>query len=158
MQVIREINGHQYEFEVPENWIIAEEMKGVYNGYKLSHETSCYSSKIYKTNTSEFSDKETKNIGTLLFNPDTERITLYKFVNDEIHRFETGDAYGVNNEIIKRLRTFDRILIENKTNYFEISVAKAVKVGQYLHFDKYELQLFIPISEFKVKDKKKQKK
>lgn len=149
MEITKTINGHEYTFEVPQNWIVAEEIKGNYDGYKLTHETNCYCSKIYKQNTNFFDDKEIKNIGTLIYNPETERITLYKHVNDEEHRFEKGLAYGINNEIIKHLRTFDKILIENKTNKFVISVAKALKVGQYLHFNKYELQLFIPISEFK---------
>lgn len=158
MEVVRIVNGHEYTFVVMPNWMVAEEIKGNYDGYKIEQETSCYKSVLYKINTGAFKTKERKNIGTLICNPETEQITLYKFVNDEEHRFKSGQMYGINNEIIKHLRTYDRILIENKTNYFEISVAKAMKVGQYLHFDKYELQLFIPISEFKTKEKSKKTK
>lgn len=157
MQITKEVNGHEYTFEVPENWIIAEEIKGNYDGYKIIQETSCYCSKLFRVNTSAFLEKEVKQIGMLCYNPDTEKVTLFKFVNDEEHRFEKGQMYGINNEIIKHMRTFDRIVIENKTHKFEISVAKAVKVGQYLHFDKYELQLFIPIDEFKTTEKKVKK-
>lgn len=149
MQITKNIKGIEYTFEVPQNWMVAEEIKGNYDGYKLTHDTNCYCSKIYKTNTSFYEDKKVKNIGTLIFNPETERITLYKYVNDEEHKFLKSQSYGINNEIIKHLRTFDKIIIENNKSKYLISVSKALKVGQYLHFDKYELQLFIPISEFK---------
>lgn len=157
MQITKNINGHDYTFEVPENYIVAEEISGTYDGYKLTQETCCYCSRIFKKETSEFSGKEVKHIGTLIYNPDSSKITLHKFVDDAEHKFIKGQSYGINNEIIKRLRTFDRILIENKKNYFEIPVAKALKIGNYLHFDKYELQLFIPIEEFKIIEKRGKK-
>lgn len=159
MQITKEINGHEYTFEVTQNWLAAHDIAKCYDGYKIFHCTSCYCSKLYLQNTSVFEEnKEPKLIGTLIYNPDTERMILYKKVSDEEHKFIKGQSYGINNEIIKHLRTFDKIIIDNSSNRFEISVAKAIKVGEYLHFNKYELQLFIPIEEFKMTDIKKNKK
>lgn len=155
MEIKKIINGHEYTFEVPQNFIVAEEIKGNYDGYKIIHETNCYSSTLYKANTNFYEKKKMQNIGILVFNPETEKITLHKFVNDAEHKFLKSQSYGINNEIIKHLRTFDNIIIHNKKDKFFISVSKALKVGQYLHFDKYELQLFIPISEFTILKKKK---
>lgn len=154
MQITKVINGHEYTFEVPQNAITAKEICRSYDGYKIECEISCNTTWFYKINTGFTVDKTPKMIGQLSYNPETERMTLYKFVDDEKHRFEASVSYGINNEIIKHMRVFDRIVISNKTNRFEISVAKAIKVGQYLHFDKYELQLFVPISEFKMFERK----
>ena len=149
MQIKKTIKGIEYTFEVPLNMIIAQDIAKSYDGYRIEQETNCYTSNLYKVNTSVFLPKERKLIGRLLYNPNYDYITLYKFVNDDIHKFLKSDAYGINNEIIKHLRTCDKIMIRSKDNKYTISVAKALKVGQYLHFDKYELQLFIPIKEFK---------
>jgi len=149
MQITKEINGREYTFEVPQNHIIAKDIAKSYDGYRIEFTTDCYTSKLFMVNTSAFLPKERKLIGTLRYNPETEIVTLVKFVDDEIHKFLKMESYGINNEIIKHLRPCDQILIVAGKAKFKISVNKAIKVGQYLHFNKYELQLFIPISEFK---------
>lgn len=149
MQITKEINGMEYTFEVPLNHIVATDIAKSYDGYRIEHNTECYISKLFKVNTSAFLPKERKLIGTLKCNPETEIITLIKYVDDDVHKFLKTEAYGINNEIIKHLRPCDKILIVAGKSKFTISVSKALKVGQYLHFSKYELQLFIPISEFK---------
>lgn len=156
MRITKKINGIEYEFEIPLNHIIAKDIARSYDGYRIEQISECYSSFLYKVNTSAFLPKERKLIGRLKYNPSTDNITLIKFVDDNIHKFLKAEAYGINNEIIKHLRPCDKILINaNKTKYI-ISIAKALKVGQYLHFDKYELQLFVPIKEFQiVKNSKK---
>lgn len=158
MQIVKVIKGIKYTIEVPFNQEIAHSMAQSYNGYRIEAITEAYSTKLYKVNTSAFLPKETKLIGSLVYDTETDTITLYKYVDNNIHKFLKADSYGINNEIISRLRAKDKILIsDGKTNY-KISVRKALSVGQYLQFDKYEKQLFIPISEFKTSEVKKRQK
>ena len=149
MQIKKVKNGITYTYEIPFNQEIAHGMAQSYDGYRIEAITQAYSTKLYKVNTSAFLPKERKLIGTLVYDCDTDTITLYKFVDNDIHKFLKADSYGINNEIISRLRAKDRIFIsDGKINYI-ISVRKALAVGKYLQFDKYERQIFIPISEFK---------
>lgn len=153
MLVKKEINGHIYEFELLDNAIIANKIKGRYLGYNLTQFTEGCVSKIYMQETGCMSSGKKKCIGTLIYNQDKEKITLYKNVNPKEHLHIKSNSYGVNSEIIKNLRTSDGIIIDDKKNKYYISVAKALKVGQYLHFNAYELQLFIPIEQFKILSK-----
>lgn len=155
MKVTKIINGIEYEFEIPLNQELGSSMAQSYYGYKIQAKTNGYHTELYKVNTSAFLPKETKLIGTLIYNIDIDQITLYKFVDMTKHKFIKSDSFGVNNEIISRLRPKDRIFISNGEVNYIISVRKALTVGKYLQFDKYEKQLFIPIEEFKVKDVKK---
>lgn len=155
MKVIKVINGKEYEFEIPLNQELASSITQSYYGYRIEDKTSGYHTELYKVNTSAFLHKETKLIGTLVYNVNMDQITLYKFVDMTKHKFIKSDSFGVNNEIISRLRPRDRIFISNGEVNYIISVRKALTVGKYMQFDKYEKQLFIPIEEFKAKDVKK---
>lgn len=154
MKVKKVINGIEYEFEIPFNQEIAGSICQSYYGYKITSETSGYTTKLYKVNTSAFLSKETKMIGTLIYNYENDYLTLYKHVNEDKHKFLKFESFGVNNEVISRLRANDQILISNGEIMFKISVRSALKFGKYLQFDKYEKQLFIPLDKFKQIKKK----
>lgn len=154
MKVTKVINGIEYEFEIPFNQEIAGSICQSYYGYKITSETSGYTTRLYKVNTSAFLPKETKLIGTLIYNFEKDCLTLYKHVNDDTHKFLKFESYGINNEIVSRLRANDQILISNDETMLKISVRNALKVGKYMQFDKYERQLFIPLEKFKEIKKK----
>lgn len=157
MQITKTIRGTEYVFEIPFNQLIAKSMANSYYGYRIEDVTEAYSTKLYRVNTSEFLPKETKLIGTLIYEADIDRITLYKFVDMTKHKFEKTESFGINNEVISRLRPKDRVFISNGKQNYIISIRKALTVGKYLQFDKYEKQLFVPISEFKLSEVKKKK-
>lgn len=149
MIITKNINGYDYEFEVTENYLIGKKIEGKYPGYNIRQETNGYLTKIFLKSTDFYSTKEEKLIGALIYKPEIDNILLYKNINPEEHIHIKSSSFGINNEIMKNLRTSDKILIQvGKEKYF-ISVSKAMKVGQYLHFNQYELQLFIPIKEFR---------
>lgn len=154
MKITKVINGIEYEFEIPFNQEIAGSICQSYYGYKITSETSGYTTRLYKVNTSAFLPKETKLIGTLIYNFEKDCLTLYKHVNDDKHKFLEFESYGINNEIVSRLRANDQILISNGETMLKISVRNALKVGKYMQFDKYERQLFIPLDKFKQIKKK----
>lgn len=122
---------------------------------------------------------EKKCIGVLLFDIDTNKITLQKTaVDTAIHEFHADekrgmdDYFGVQYEIFKYLRDSDLIRIvatERKVRHKEqfiytITKMKALQKGRFLHFSGYGTQFFIPKAEFKcfnkgiVKEKKTSKK
>lgn len=119
---------------------------------------------------------EKKCIGVLLFDIDTNRITLRKTnVEPEKHEFhkdekrQMNECFGVSYEIFKYLRDNDLIqihTIERKVRHhqrytYTISKLKAVRNGRFLHFKGYGIQFFIPKADFKcvegeiVKNKRK---
>lgn len=149
MIITKNINGYDYEFEVTENYLVGKKIEGKYPGYNIRQETSGYLTKIFLKSTDFYSAKEEKLIGTLIYKPEIDNILLYKNINPEEHIHIKSSSFGINNEIIKNLRTSDKILIQVGQEKYFISVSKAMKVGQYLHFNQYELQLFIPIKEFR---------
>lgn len=149
MIVTKMINGYEYEIEVPENAIIAKKIIGKYAGFEITQHTEGYTSELYLHNTGYFESKEKKLIATLIYKPNIERVILYKHINPQEHIHIKSNSFGINNEIIKNLRTSDYIIIDDGSNKYKISVGNAIKKGQYLHFTKYELQLFIPIENFK---------
>ena len=155
MQIVKVINGKEYTIEIPFNQEIGHSIAQSYVGYKIEAKTKAYSTQLYKVNTSAFLPKETKLIGTLIYDNQTDILTLYKYIDEKKHKFLKYESFGVNNEIISRLRAKDQILISNGDINFKISVRKAITVGKYMQFDKYEKQLFIPIDEFKQKEIKK---
>lgn len=149
---MHEVNIDGYNFVIPPNYIAGKEIAGIYDGYKLQVEIDCYTTKIYRLEAGFFKTPERKLIGTLIYNPETSQMTLYKFVEMDKHHFIKGDEFGICNDIIKHLRSSDKIFISNgKQNYY-ISVSKALKVGEYKHFKDAELQLFIKLDDFKCKD------
>ena len=158
MQIKKVIRGIEYTFEVPFNHEIGQSIAQSYFGYKIEAETTAYATKLYKVNTSAFLPNERKCIGTLVYDNDKDTITLYKHVDNNIHKFLKSESYGINNEIVSRLRAKDRILIEDDNFFYSISVRKALTVGKYMQFDKYEKQLFVPITEFKQIETKKRRK
>lgn len=149
MKIIKEYNGYEYEIEVPDNAIIAKKVVGNYIGYKITQSTEGYTTKLFLQNEGFFEDKDKKCIGTLIYRPETDKVVLFKKINPDEHIHIKTNSFGINNEIIKNLRTSDYIVVDDNKNTYCISVAKALKVGQYLHFTKFELQLFIPIDKFK---------
>lgn len=149
-----EINGRTYC--VPYNWQVAEMIKADYEGYKIRHKSSGCMSEIYKVTC-----KENKMIGKLIFNPDTKRLILHKFIKDDTHVMQTTQELGINADIFKNLRLCDKIVWHINNVVYVINVNKAVKVGNYKNFkDSYnsELQFFIPISELKKLEEKTSKK
>ena len=154
MKITKIINGIEYEFEIPFNQEIAKSICQNYYGYKITSKTAGYTTQLFRVNTSAFLEKETKLIGTLVYDTEKDILTLYKFVDNEKHKFIKADSYGVNNEIISRLRAKDRLFISDGKINYTISIRKALTVGKYLQFDKYEKQIFIPIEEFKQNVKK----
>ena len=119
---------------------------------------------------------EKKCIGVLLFDIETNRITLRKTnVEPEKHEFhkdekrQMNECFGVSYEIFKYLRDNDLIqihTIERKVRHhqrytYTISKLKAVRNGRFLHFKGYGIQFFIPKADFKcvegevVKNKRK---
>ena len=121
---------------------------------------------------------EKKCIGVLLFDIDTNRITLRKTnVEPEKHEFhkdekrQMDDCFGVQYEIFKYLRDSDLIhiyTIERPVRkkirvLYAISKLKAVRNGRFLHFKGWGTQFFIPKADFKrtelgeYKEKRKKK-
>lgn len=158
MQIVKVIRGVKYTFEVPFNQEIAQSIAQSYDGYRIEALTSAYSTQLYKVNTSAFLPKERKLIGTLVYDNEIDVLTLYKFIDEKKHKFLKYESFGVNNEIISRLRAKDQLLISNGQVNFRISVRKALVEGKYMQFDKYEKQLFIPVEAFKQNEVKKTKK
>ena len=151
-------DGIEYTYEVPFNQEIGQSIAQSYYGYRIEAETTAYSTKLYKVNTSAFLPKERKLIGTLVYDYEKDWLTLYKHVNNDINKFIKAESYGINNEIIGKMRSSDKIIIEDGKFLYSISVRKALTVGKYMQFDKYEKQLFVPISEFKQTELKKRRK
>lgn len=149
MIIEKEINGYTYEIEVPENALIAKKIIGIYKGYVISQHTEGYNTQLFLHDINFPNQNEKKLIGTLIYKPEYERVILYKHINPQEHIHIKSQSFGINNEIIKNLRTSDYIIIDDSTNMYKISVGNALKKGQYLHFNAYELQLFIPIENFK---------
>ena len=146
MQIKKIINGYEYEFEVSDNIILAKSICKNYLGYKIEQKTEGYHTQLFMI---EAGQKDKKLIGTLIYNPKTENIILYKHINPQEHIHIKSKSFGINNEIIKNLRTSDKIVIDDGKDKYTISVANALKKGQYLHFTAFELQLFVPIENFK---------
>ena len=155
MKVTQKIRGKEYEIEIPLNQVMANSMVQRYVGYRIAAITEAYSTRIYKVSTSAYLPGETKLIGTLVYDNEKDQVTLYKFVDMEKHKFIKMESFGINNEVISRMRAKDRIFISNGKINFIISVRKALSVGKYIQFDRYEKQLFIPIEEFRQKEIKK---
>ena len=138
------ING--YEFSIPYNEIIARQIDYCGLDYMLKHVTDCYCTDIYKIG------PDKKHIGKLIFNPDTKRLVLHKYINLEKHEMKTTQEFGINEKIFKNLRTCDLIVFHVNNVCYSITVAKAIKTGNYKYFKgswNSELQAFIPISELK---------
>lgn len=144
------ING--YEFFVPYNEIIARQIDYSGYDYSIKHKTECYCSEIYK-----IFGKEKKMIGKLCYNPDTNKLVLHKFINIEKHIFNKTNQLGINEKIFKNLRVCDYIVFHINNVPHIITVSKALKSCEYRNFkDSWnsELQVFINISDLKVKDSK----
>lgn len=158
MQEIRVINGIEYTFEITENVIFAREVcKQQYNGFKIEHETSCYQTNFYKV-----FGGERKHLGLLIYDADTGKFNLWKFIKTKKHTFINGQEYAVNRAILAKMRPDDYIYfkVDNKLLY-KIRVEKALKVGNCKNFVytgyNSELQLFIPIAELQEIKKEKEK-
>lgn len=158
MEEIREINGLTYTFEVTENEILAREISKEYNGFRINHITDGYSTKFYKVFGSE-----KKEIGTLYYNPDNAKFSLWKFINPKMHIMKKTGELGVNGAIFAKLRVGDYVYFKIARKLYKIRIEKAVKVGNYKNFAttayNSELQFFIPIAELtEITEKKKKTK
>lgn len=147
-EIVKEVNGHKYTFTITYNEIIARQIDYTGMDYCLTHKTNCYVSEIIKR-----VQNEEKNIGKLIFNDKTKLLSLHKFINSDSHKMQTTSEYGVNEKIFKNLRVCDKIIFHVGQEVYKISVAKALKVGNYKHFknsyNSDDLQFFIPTSELK---------
>ena len=139
------ING--YEFFVPYNEIIARQIDYTGLDYTLKHKTNCYCTEIYKLWAGE-----KKMIGKLIFNPDTNKLVLHKFIKSDKHEMRKTSEFGINEKIFKNLRVCDMIVFHVDKVCYTITVSKALKVGNYKNFKgsyNSELQYFIPIEDLK---------
>jgi hypothetical protein len=67
------------------------------------------------------------------------------------HLFLKFNAYGINNSLLNE-GLFDKVLINDTKNVWEIPNEHILKIGKFLHFKNnggFELQIFIPIDEIK---------
>lgn len=150
MQEVRTINGMEYTFEVTENVIFAREVcKQEFNGFRIEHESSCYTTNFYKV-----FGGERKHLGLLQYNSNNGKFYLWKFIKTQKHTYINGQEYAVNRSIIAKMRPDDYIyFVVDGKNTYKIRVEKALKVGNCKNFAysgyNSELQLFIPISELK---------
>lgn len=148
MEEIRIINGHKYTFEVTENEILAREISGQYDDFKICHISDGYGTKFFKV-----FGAEKKQIGDLYYNPDNGKYTLWKFINPKTHIMNKTQELGVNGAIFGKLRVGDYIYFKIGDKLYKIRVEKAIKTGNYKNFVyggyNSELQFFIPIQELK---------
>lgn len=156
MEEIRIINGHKYTFEATENEILAREISGQYDGFKICHISDGYGTKFFKV-----FGAEKKQIGDLYYNPDNGKYTLWKFINPKLHIMNKTQELGVNGAIFGKLRVGDYIYFKIGDKLYKIRVEKAIKTGNYKNFivNGYnsELQFFIPIQELKEVETSKSK-
>lgn len=105
---------------------------------------------------------EKKCIGVILFDIDSNRMTLRKTnVDRRVHEFhadgDLDDCFGVQYEIFKYLRdsdiiqihTVEKVIRKNVAFTYRITKMKALKNGRFLHFKGHGTQFFIPIADFK---------
>lgn len=156
MKLVKVVNGIEYSFTTGRNYTVGEAVKGDYDGYSLIHEHNGFKSTIF-FKSKNFFNKESKNIGVLLYDYDANIVTYKKYGFKQLeHTFHKTESMGLNWDIISNLCPKDKILIESKTDekrtIFTISVSKAMKFQEFMYFKPggYEKQIFIPISEFKV--------
>lgn len=108
----------------------------------------------------KYGDK--KCIGVILFDIDTNRMTLRKTnVDRTVHEFHAdGDldaCFGVQYEIFKYLRdsdiiqihTVERVARKKVAFIYRITKIKALRNGRFLHHKGHGTQFFIPIADFK---------
>ena len=148
MEEIRIINGRKYSFEITENELLAREISGEYDGFKICHVSDGYSTKFFKV-----FNGEKKQIGTLYYNYDSGKFSLWKFINPKTHIMNKTQELGVNGAIFAKLRVGDYIYFKIGEKLYKIRVEKAIKTGNYKNFVyggyNSELQFFIPIQELK---------
>ena len=148
MEEIRIINGLKYTFEVTENEVLARQISGEYDGFKICHVSDGYSTKFFKV-----FNGEKKQIGTLYYNYDNGKFSLWKFINPKTHIMNKTQELGVNGAIFAKLRVGDYIYFKIGEKLYKIRVEKAIKTGNYKNFVyggyNSELQFFIPIQELK---------
>jgi len=148
MEEIRIINGRKYSFEITENELLAREISGEYEGFKICHISDGYSTKFFKV-----FNGEKKQIGTLYYNYDNGKFSLWKFINPKTHIMNKTQELGVNGAIFAKLRVGDYIYFKIGEKLYKIRVEKAIKTGNYKNFVyggyNSELQFFIPIQELK---------
>ena len=148
MEEIRIINGHKYTFEVTENELLAREISGEYESFKICHVSDGYGTKFFKV-----FNGEKKQIGALYYDPDNGKYSLWKFINPKTHIMNKTQELGVNGAIFCKLRVGDYIYFKIGDKLYKIRVEKAIKTGNYKNFVyggyNSELQFFIPIQELK---------
>ena len=138
----------------------AEDIRGIFDGYRLWCQHCGNDSSIFFQATGEYAkDKRLKHIGTLEYDKENDIITYHKTgVVEAIHKLNTNDSFGICDAVIQNLKVKDQILIEEKgtKKQYSISVNKAVASRDYKRFKQqgYETQLFIPKEDFKVKEPK----
>ncbi len=146
MEEIRIINGREYKVVVTENELLAREIKGEYGGYRIGYRTDGYT-----TNFLKIFGNEKKEIGKIIYDPDTAKFSLWKYLKSKTHIMHKSGEVGINGVIFAKLRVGDYIYFKIDKKLYKIRVEKAAKVGNYKNFEitsyNSELQFFIPISE-----------
>lgn len=147
-----EIEGRIY-FQ-PYNDIIGQQIDYMGLDYRLAHKTDCYCTEIYK-----LWANEKKMIGKLVFNHDTNKLILHKFIKTEKHEMHKTSEFGINEKIFKNLRVCDLIVFHIDKVCYTITVSKALKVGNYKNFkgsyNSEDLQFFINIEHLKKLEERK---
>ena len=143
----RIINGTSYDFEVPENEIMAREIIAKkFDDYEIKRITEFYKTTFYKC-----FNGEKKEIGRLFYDCESGKFHLFKFVKPTRHIMNKTGEVGVNGTLFSKLRIGDYIHFQIGDKKYKIRVEKAAKVGNYKNFGitayNSELQFFIPISE-----------
>lgn len=168
------INGQEYTVCCPDSFIVADKAcKEEHTDYRLSckKDGTCaqvymhtYNTKTYtsyidgETYTTNGNSENTKCLGWLLWDPNTDIVTLRKTsVDSEKHVYNREDCLAVSYDIFKYLRDADVIQIHSDYTdkdgkvtpmIFRIKKYKAAKLGEFKHFKGYGLQYFIPIDAF----------
>lgn len=146
MEEIRIINGREYKVVVTENELLAREIRGEYGGYRIGYRTDGYT-----TNFLKIFGNEKKEIGKIIYDPDTAKFSLWKYLKSKNHIMHKSGEVGINGVIFAKLRVGDYIYFKIDKKLYKIRVEKAAKVGNYKNFEitsyNSEPQFFIPISE-----------
>lgn len=142
------------EYEVGRNYDVGLALKKDYGRYKLGVRLDGFKTDIIYKSNNFFESKKIRNIGTLVYDYETDIITYVKYIDDS-HIMRINNSIGLNYDVIQNLAVKDRIKIIQKskkeTIYRTISVRKALTYEDFKQFKSqgYERQIFVPVDDFK---------
>lgn len=112
MEEIRIINGREYKVVVTENELLAREIRGEYGSYRIGYRTDGYT-----TNFLKIFGNEKKEIGKIIYDPDTAKFSLWKYLKSKNHIMHKSGEVGINGVIFAKLRVGDYIYFKIDKNY-----------------------------------------